>query len=118
MASIVFNSRINKSVRALLIDGGAYSFASTAIGADSSRINALKEPIKSQVLNVYESGLRLVWPVLVAVPALGVGVTCIEKHVELRSANTEVTQDSQSVNKSESLEEGLTVVKEDIKATK
>ncbi|KAI0535048.1 major facilitator superfamily domain-containing protein [Xylaria digitata] len=89
MSSIVFNNQVdahlgtitNPSVRDLLADGAAYTFAS------GQGIEALPKTSRSEVIYVYVQAMRVVWFVCVGVSSLGFLITFIEKHVELRRDN-------------------------------
>ncbi|KAJ8133516.1 hypothetical protein O1611_g106 [Lasiodiplodia mahajangana] len=90
ISSIVFNNQVNahlesipdSSVRRLLENGAAYTFASGPHSIDS-----LSEPSKGQVIHVYVVAMRIVWLVFVGVAAVGFFATFIEKHVPLRKEN-------------------------------
>ncbi|KAH9991189.1 major facilitator superfamily MFS_1 [Xylariaceae sp. FL0662B] len=77
MSSIVFNGQINDNLdivdnvdlRRLLADGGAYAFAAGSDKANSG-ISSLPEP-RSQVIEVYERSLTVVWLVFVGISCLG-----------------------------------------------
>ncbi|RYP64483.1 hypothetical protein DL770_009196 [Monosporascus sp. CRB-9-2] len=97
ISSITFNGQINAhlnaiedhSVRQLLADGAAYTYAAGLHGG-SQRIGDLPEPSRSQVINVYSQAMRTVWLVFVSVSCLGFVATFIEKHIKLRKEhNTE-----------------------------
>ncbi|KAI0096706.1 major facilitator superfamily domain-containing protein [Nemania sp. FL0031] len=75
------------SVRLLLADGAAYTYAAGSGGNGSGAIATLPEPTKTQVIEVYVNALRTVWLVFVGISGVGVLATFIEKHVELRTNN-------------------------------
>ncbi|KAJ8132331.1 hypothetical protein O1611_g1291 [Lasiodiplodia mahajangana] len=95
ISSIAFNGQINShldtitdpSVRLLLADGAAYTYAAGTSSNGSGAIAALPEPTKTQVIEVYVNALRTVWLVFVGISGVGVLATFIEKHVELRTDN-------------------------------
>lgn len=87
ISSIVFNNQVDSnlgnvsdpSVRKLLSDGAAYTFAS-----GPNNVSSLPEPGKSQVIRVYVEAMRVVWLVFVGVSGLGFLASFVEKHVPLR----------------------------------
>lgn len=91
VASSAFNGQVNArldsiadlSVRDLMCDGGAYTYAS-----EGTTIAALPEPVKSQVLNVYVKALSVVWLVCIGFSCLGFLVTFVEAQVKLRTEQT------------------------------
>ncbi|KAI1101343.1 major facilitator superfamily MFS_1 [Jackrogersella minutella] len=94
MSSIVFNGQVNDNldivddvdVRKLLADGAAYTFASGSADTDSG-VRSLPEPGRSQVIEVYERSLSVVWLVFVGISCLGFLATFIEKQLKLRETN-------------------------------
>ncbi|KAI1423600.1 major facilitator superfamily domain-containing protein [Xylaria sp. FL1777] len=95
ISSIAFNGQINahlntisdQSIRQLLADGAAYTYAAGDGNGSSGAIAALPEPTRSQVIQVYVGALRSVWLVFVGISGAGVLTAFIEKHVELRKNN-------------------------------
>ncbi|KAF3058319.1 putative transporter C3H1.06c [Daldinia childiae] len=94
MSSIVFNGQVNDNLdiidnvdlRRLLADGAAYTFAAGSSDADSG-VRNLPDPSRSQVIEVYERSLSVVWLAFVGISCLGFLATFIEKHIELRESN-------------------------------
>ncbi|KAI1454003.1 major facilitator superfamily domain-containing protein [Annulohypoxylon moriforme] len=84
MAAIAFNGQVDAhlgivtdpEIRQLLVYGGAYSSA--------GNFTTLTDPVKDQVIEVYELALRATWLVFAGVACLGFLVTFVEKHVPLR----------------------------------
>ncbi|KAI1375653.1 major facilitator superfamily MFS_1 [Hypoxylon crocopeplum] len=76
----------NVDLRRLLADGAAYSFAAGSGNADSG-VRSLPDPSRSQVIEVYERSLTVVWLVFVGISCLGFLATFIEKHIELRKSS-------------------------------
>lgn len=95
ISSITFNSQINShlstiddpSVRQLLADGAAYTYAA-GLNGGSQKIGNLLEPTRSQVINVYTQAIRTVWLVFVGVSCLGFVTTFVEKQIKLREQHT------------------------------
>ena len=92
VTSVAFNGQVNAnlqtvsdpSVRDLLKDGGAYTYA-----AEGSRgVAALPEPARSEVLGVYVEALRVVWLICVGLSCLGFLVTFVERSIKLRKDQT------------------------------
>ncbi|KAJ8124409.1 hypothetical protein O1611_g9231 [Lasiodiplodia mahajangana] len=89
ISSVTFNSQVNVhlntitdvSVRQLLANGAAYTFAS---GDGSGHIGDLPEPSKTQVVDVYVLAMRVVWLVFVGISAAGFFLTFLERHIDLR----------------------------------
>ena len=85
--STIFNSQINAhihevsdaSVRAVLVDGGAYQFA-----AGGSSLASLPPIVHAQVSHLYKIALRPVWQAMLAFALLGFVVVFFEKPIELR----------------------------------
>jgi len=94
ISSIIFNGQVNAhletiadpSVRLLLADGAAYTYASGIDGGRMS-INALQEPSKSQVIKVYVQAIRVIWLFIAGISCLGFIATFIERQIELRRDN-------------------------------
>lgn len=86
LPSIVFNGQVNRyayrigdtAVRAQLVNGNAYSFAS------GSELKNLSSGTKSEVVNIYTHVLQAIWQMAVAFSCLGFFAGLVEKHVELR----------------------------------
>ena len=113
--SIIFNARFNAlqgqindgAVRSLLVNGGAYGYASGAF------IKALPHDTRAQVLSVYTAALKAVWEAAIAFALLGFLAVFVAKDVTLRTEletefgldSGEKTGDSNNTEESGKVEE-------------
>ncbi|RYO87963.1 hypothetical protein DL766_008792 [Monosporascus sp. MC13-8B] len=77
------NAIEDHSVRQLLADGAAYTYAA-GLHSGTQKIGDLPKPSRSQVINVYAQAMHTVWLVFVGMSCLGFVATFIEKHIKLR----------------------------------
>ncbi|KAI0023827.1 major facilitator superfamily MFS_1 [Xylariomycetidae sp. FL0641] len=91
ISSVAFNGQINTglhdvddaSLRGLLADGGAYTFASGG-GGHRISLESLDEPVRSEVITLYKNALSVVWLVFAGLAAVGFLSVFAMKNIELR----------------------------------
>lgn len=86
----IFNSRVESllprisdpTVRAALANGAAYDHGTKAY------IGQFQDPVRSQIISVFEDSLQLVWIFATAIAGLGFLLVFLEEEVSLRTENT------------------------------
>ena len=86
----IFNSRVemllprisNEAVRAVLDNGAAYDHGTKAY------IGQFQEPLRGEIISVYEDSLQLVWVFATALAGLGLLLVFLEEEVSLRTENS------------------------------
>ncbi|KAI8716446.1 hypothetical protein NCS52_00938500 [Fusarium sp. LHS14.1] len=108
-----FNTRVNSSldkvsdgsVRAMLVNGGAYEHATKTFVQAFNNTPRLK----AEIVQVYMDGLKLVWQVSIAFSVLGFVLAFLVKSLTLRDElNTEYGLEEKETTKEKSSEEGNT----------
>ncbi|KAF1938009.1 MFS general substrate transporter [Clathrospora elynae] len=86
----IFNSRVetllprisSEVVRAALANGAAYDHGTKAF------IGQFQDPLRSEIISVYEDSLQLVWIFATALAGLGFVLVFLEEEVSLRTENS------------------------------